>query len=627
MAYARCGRAAAGRRAVGDPAGPALYAVLGSSRLLSVGPGVDDRADDRRRRGRRSPAGDPGRYAALAAALARRRPGCSACSPGPCGSGSSPTCCPRPVLVGYLAGVALHHDGRPAATSSPACGSTGGVLPAAGLLRPPASTRSTCRPSSSPPSLLVAAPRRVPASSPRLPAPAARGRSSPPSPSRCFGLDDRCGIVGDRRRPLRPAEPRLPTLGDARRAGLPALGVLLVGYTDIILTARAFAARATAPDSTPTRSSSPWGRPTSAPALAARLPGQQQRQPHGPRRRPRAAAPRLYSLVALVAVVLVAALPAPRCWPTSPSAVLGALVVYAAIRLIDVAEFRRLAALPAQRTAAGAGDARRCPGPGHPVRGAASPSASRSPTCCAGWPGRTTRVLGFVPGLAGMHDVDDYPTARHDSRAGGLPLRLAAVLRQRGELPPPRPGRGRRRRRPGPSGSSSTPRPTSRSTSPRLDAVATAAPRTGRARHRLRARPGEAGPPRRPQGVRPRRRDRHRTGSSPPCRPPSPRTARGTRKARHAEPVRDGAPTPPSPPEPTRPSRSVCGPTSTAGPQVSNSRPIRREAPTMPTAPRTARYAAWPSSDQPTSRASARVRARPPGRAASRRRPTAATAG
>jgi sulfate permease, SulP family len=31
------------------------------------------------------------------------------------------------------------------------------------------------------------------------------------------------------------------------------------------------------------------------------------------------------------------------CWPCFPSAALGALVVYAALRLIDVSEFRRLA--------------------------------------------------------------------------------------------------------------------------------------------------------------------------------------------------------------------------------------------------------------------------------------------
>jgi hypothetical protein len=37
-------------------------------------------------------------------------------------------------------------------------------------------------------------------------------------------------------------------------------------------------------------------------------------------------------------------------------------------------------------------------------------------------------VLGFAPGLASMHDMDDYP--RHDDRArpGRVPLRRTAVL-------------------------------------------------------------------------------------------------------------------------------------------------------------------------------------------------------
>ena len=42
-------------------------------------------------------------------------------------------------------------------------------------------------------------------------------------------------------------------------------------------------------------------------------------------------------------------------------------------------------------------------------------------------------VLGYVPGIAGMHDVDDYP----DARPARVPLRRAAVLRQGRGLPPP----------------------------------------------------------------------------------------------------------------------------------------------------------------------------------------------
>ena len=94
-----------------------------------------------------------------------------------------------------------------------------------------------------------------------------------------------------------------------------------------------------------------------------------------------------------------------------PSAALGAVVVYAATRLVDVPEFRRLArfrrselilALRHHRGGAGGGSA---------ARACWSRSRSRWSTCCAGWPGRTTRSRGSSPDLAGMHDVDDYPEA------------------------------------------------------------------------------------------------------------------------------------------------------------------------------------------------------------------------
>ena len=47
-------------------------------------------------------------------------------------------------------------------------------------------------------------------------------------------------------------------------------------------------------------------------------------------------------------------------------------------------------------------------------------------------------VLGRVPGLAGYHDVHSYPDAQPPARPGDLPVRRAAVLRQRQDVP----GRG-----------------------------------------------------------------------------------------------------------------------------------------------------------------------------------------
>jgi hypothetical protein len=40
------------------------------------------------------------------------------------------------------------------------------------------------------------------------------------------------------------------------------------------------------------------------------------------------------------------------------------------------------------------------------------PSACRYWTCSGASLARTSGILGYVPGVAGMHDVDDYATGR-----------------------------------------------------------------------------------------------------------------------------------------------------------------------------------------------------------------------
>ena len=119
-----------------------------------------------------------------------------------------------------------------------------------------------------------------------------------------------------------------------------------------------------------------------------------------------------YSLVALAAVLAVLLVARRRCSPCSPTAALGALVVYAAIRLIDVGEFggsarfRRSELLLAWPPRSAVLVSR------HALRRAGRRQLSRSLTCCAASPAPTTAIQGFVPGLAGMHDVDDYPDAQ-----------------------------------------------------------------------------------------------------------------------------------------------------------------------------------------------------------------------
>jgi sulfate permease, SulP family len=110
---------------------------------------------------------------------------------------------------------------------------------------------------------------------------------------------------------------------------------------------------------------------------------------------------------------------------TFPSAALGALVVYAALRLIDVSEFKRLARfrrsevlLVLATTAAVL------------VFGVLYGVLVAIGLSILELLRRMARahdgVLGFVPGVAGMHDVDDYPEA--DLVPGLLVYRYDAPL-------------------------------------------------------------------------------------------------------------------------------------------------------------------------------------------------------
>jgi len=117
----------------------------------------------------------------------------------------------------------------------------------------------------------------------------------------------------------------------------------------------------------------------------------------------------IYSLVAL-SLVLMVMLFASDLLAQFPSAALGALVVYAALRLIDVSEFRRLArfrrselVIALMTTAAVLGI------------GVLSGVLAAVALSVLDLLRRVARghdsVLGFVPGVAGMHDIDDYPQA------------------------------------------------------------------------------------------------------------------------------------------------------------------------------------------------------------------------
>ena len=203
--------------------------------------------------------------------------------------------------------------------------------------------------------------------------------------------------------------PRVPRLDDvAVLTLLPyALGIAVVGYTDNVLTARAFAApKKQAIDSNqellalgaanvvngftngfPVSSSG--SRTVIGDAMGSRT--------------------QLYSLVCMV-MVFAALLVLGPVLAGFPAAALGALVIYAAFRLIDVAELRRIAAFRRSElvlalvTTLGVLVFDVLGGIGLAIGLSVLDLIRRIASPHDG-------VLGYVPGLAGMHDVDDYPTA------------------------------------------------------------------------------------------------------------------------------------------------------------------------------------------------------------------------
>lgn len=223
-------------------------------------------------------------------------------------------------------------------------------------------------------------------------------------------LDDRYGIkvIGDV--PAGLPSLALPDLGEVPHLVLPALGVLLVAYTDFILTARAFTGHDDdeavldanqeflALGAANLGASVVHGFPVSSSASRTALATSA------------GARSQVYSLVAGALVLAVLLFLSPLLSRT-PSAVLGALVVYAATRMIDLAGFRRLASFRRREMLLALG----C------LAGVLALDILYGVIVAVGLSvaellTRVARphdaVEGLVPGVAGMHDIDDYPTAR-----------------------------------------------------------------------------------------------------------------------------------------------------------------------------------------------------------------------
>jgi sulfate permease, SulP family len=201
-----------------------------------------------------------------------------------------------------------------------------------------------------------------------------------------------------------PAVPSV-TLTDLTDLLLPAIGVAVVAYSDNVLTGRAFATR----NSHPLDADQEMLALGAANVAAGLLQGfpvssSGSRTVIGDSLGSRS---QLSSIVTLLLVVVVLFVGGPVL-AAFPTAALGALVVYAALRLIEPAEFRRFARFRRSELALAVATTIAVL-----VLGVLYGVLAAVALSILDLLRRVSRphaaVLGFVPGLAGMHDVDDHP--------------------------------------------------------------------------------------------------------------------------------------------------------------------------------------------------------------------------
>jgi high affinity sulfate transporter 1 len=381
-----------------------VYAVFGSSRQLSVGPEsttallaatvVAPMA-----------AGDPARYAALAAALALVV-GALCLLAWVLRLGFVADLLSKPVLVGYMAGVGvLMITGQLGKTTGvPVEGDTV-VSQLESFLRGLDGMHGpTVLLSSAVLVLLFAGAQRFP----RAPVPLAVMLLAALVTTVLDLQEDGIRVVGDVATGL--PHPGVPDVSAADLAALllPAVGVTVVAYTDNVLTARAFAVRngyridanqellalGAANVATGFAQTFPVSSSGSRTVIGEALGSRSQ----------------LYSLIAVVVVAVTLLVGGPLL-ASFPVAALGAVVIWAATRLIDIREFRRIARFRrselllalATTTAVLAVDI---------LYGVLIAVALSILDLLRRVARPHDGILGYAPGVAGMHDIDDYPDAR-----------------------------------------------------------------------------------------------------------------------------------------------------------------------------------------------------------------------
>lgn len=380
-----------------------VYTVFGSSRQLSVGP---ESTTALMTAVTIAPlaGGDPARFAALAAALALLV-GILCLLGAAARLGFLADLLSRPVLVGYMAGVAVimivGQLGK--VTGVPVHGEStlsalGSFVTHLDEVRAP-----TLLLAAAVLGFLLVAGRLWP----KVPVPLLAVLLATATAA-VFSLREQ-GVAVIGAVPAGLPSPTLPDIAgpDLTALLLPAIGVAVVGYSDNVLTARSFATRnsyrvdanaellalGTANLAAGLSQGFPVSSSASRTAIGDSLGSRSQ----------------LHSLVAVAAVVLVLLVGRPVL-ALFPMAALGALVIYAALRLIELAEFRRIAAFRLSELALALAT----------LAGVLLLDVLYGVLVAIGLSildllRRIARphdgILGEVPGVAGMHDVDDYPGA------------------------------------------------------------------------------------------------------------------------------------------------------------------------------------------------------------------------
>ena len=204
--------------------------------------------------------------------------------------------------------------------------------------------------------------------------------------------------------------PSLPDFGAIDLAALvgAALGITVVAYTDNVLTARSFAIRAE-DRIDPQQEFLALGAANLSAGVLQGFPvsSSGSRTAVGDAAGSRT---QLHSLVAL-AVVLLTLLALRPVLSGFPLAALAAIVVFAAMRLIDVAELRRIARFRRSEIVLAVATTVAVLAVGV-LYGIAVAIALSVLDLLRRIARPHDAVLGFVPGLAGMHDIEDYEGGR-----------------------------------------------------------------------------------------------------------------------------------------------------------------------------------------------------------------------